>query len=302
MTTAHINRVYIRADLDAAWQAICDPAFTRQYFFGSAFAAPPVAGEPFASVLPDGSVAVDGVVEEVDPPHRLVHTWHVRYDPALEAEPPSRVTWTLTQAGPGLVLVEVVHSDLAFSPLTWANVRDGWVYVLDGLKSVLETGAPLPPRDAPAAAPDAPGPAKDWHRAQAVEANNATWTHLGADPVDAEALLRGAYTAAYHWERAAGATAANEVRALYLIGKAWLAVGNPALGLDYAERCLEDARAAGLDDFDLTYALELRARALHASGRADEARADWAAALAVPIADAEDRAIVESDLATPPWG
>ena len=71
MTTAHINRIYIRADLATVWNAIIDPAFTRQYFFGSGFASPPVAGDPFASTLPDGSVAVDGRVEVVEPPHRL---------------------------------------------------------------------------------------------------------------------------------------------------------------------------------------------------------------------------------------
>ena len=61
----------------------------------------------------------------------------------MEAEPESRVTWTLEQAGEGLVLLRVVHGDLALSPLTWASVKDGWPYVLGGLKSVVETGRPL---------------------------------------------------------------------------------------------------------------------------------------------------------------
>ena len=59
--------------------------------------------------------------------------------------------------------------------------------------------------------------------------------------------------------------------------------------------------AAGLVDFDLAYAHEARARALACLGRLDEAAAQLAAARAVEIADADDRAIVEGDLAAGPW-
>lgn len=185
MTTAHVYQIYIRAGLQEVWEAIVDPAFTRQYFFGSAFKTPPVAGEPFDSVLPDGTVAVDGVVEECDPPRRLVHTWHVRYDERMASEPASRVTWELEEAGEGLVRLRVVHGDLAFSPLTWANVGGGWPYVLDGLKSLVETGRPLPPRfERVPVAHEAAGVVKDWHRMQGVEANNATFDLLAAPDPD----------------------------------------------------------------------------------------------------------------------
>jgi hypothetical protein len=61
--------------------------------------------------------------------------------------------------------------------------------------------------------------------------------------------------------------------------------------------------AAGDDaaDFDHAYGHEARARALACAGRADEARAEIDLARALPIADDEDRAIVESDLESGPW-
>jgi hypothetical protein len=59
--------------------------------------------------------------------------------------------------------------------------------------------------------------------------------------------------------------------------------------------------AAGLEDFDLAYAFEARARALACLGRLDEARVDRKAAGAVDIVDAEDRSIFEADLAAEPW-
>ena len=47
-------------------------------------------------------------------------------------------------AGEGLTRVRLVHSGLERSPLTWENVKDGWVWVLDALKTVIETGRSLP--------------------------------------------------------------------------------------------------------------------------------------------------------------
>ena len=100
----------------------------------------------------DGRDAVEGVIEEMQPPAgdrpgRFVQTWHVLYDAGLAAEPPSRVEWTVERLGAGLTRVRLVHGDLAGSPLTWADVKDGWVWILDGMKTVLETGRTLPAPD-----------------------------------------------------------------------------------------------------------------------------------------------------------
>ena len=77
--------------------------------------------------------------------------------------------------------------------------------------------------------------------------------------------------------------------------------GHGELALHHAERCREVVDAAGLDDFDLVYAHEARARALACLGRLDEAAVELAAAGAVAVADAEDKAIVDADLASEPW-
>ena len=110
-------------------------------------------------------------------------------------------------------------------------------------------------------------------------------------------MLRGAYAAAYHWDRVPTKEPVNEVRALYVIGTAWWRVGRPELALEHAGRMLADCEEDGIGDFDLAYAHELRARALAALGRPDEAEAARAAARAVPIADPEDAAILGADLA-----
>jgi len=143
----------------------------------------------------------------------------------------------------------------------------------------------------------------ELHRAQGVEANNSAWELLGRDDLtedEGEDLLRRVYAAAYHWTRAASRGPENEARAEYTIAKAHWRLGQTDAALHHADRCRRATEAAGLGDFDLAYALEVRARALTLAGRDDEAAAAWTAARAVPIADPEDRAIVDADFADAP--
>ena len=300
--TAHVYQIHIAADAATVWAAITQSEWTRKYLYGTCYAEGPVAGARFRTVTAEGLDAIDGLVEDLTPPAdgrpgRLVQTWHVLYDAALAAEPPGRVEWTVEQVGEGLTRVRLVHGGLAASPLTWADVKDGWVWVLDALKTVLETDRSLP---LATVEPDDPAPAEgDWHRRQGIEATNAAFELL-SDDRDAEAdeeLLRLAYAAAYHWERAQDAGPAHAVRADYLVSRSLTATGLPDRGLVSADRALARCAEHGLSDFDLAYALEARARALHALGRHDEATAAWREARAVEVADAEDRAIVTSDFA-----
>lgn len=140
----------------------------------------------------------------------------------------------------------------------------------------------------------------DVHRAQGVEANNSIWELLGkADRTESEdeEMIRRAYAAAYHWDRAISRGPENAVRADYMIAKVQLAVGQPEIALSAARRCLGGATKHALADFDLAYAHEVTARALHALGNKAEAAEEWSKATAVEIADEEDRKLVEQDFA-----
>jgi uncharacterized protein YndB with AHSA1/START domain len=301
--TAHVYQLYIAATPDQVWSAITDSAWTRRYFHGTSFVDPPRAGRPYRTVTADARPAIDGMIEEMQPPGegragRFVQTWHVLYDAALSAEPPGRVEWTIEAAGDGLTRVRLVHGDLAQSPRTWLSVKDGWVWILDSMKSLLETGRPLPSVENDEQPEDFTEP--DWHRAQAVEANNSLWDLFDKPDRTAdenEDMIRRAYAAAYHWQRARGSTPGNAARAHYMISKALLLSGQPELALQSADRCLAVCSANALTDFDLAYAQEARARALRAIGDRAGAAAAWTAATSVPIADPEDRKILEADFA-----
>ena len=78
----HIYQTYIRASAEQVWQAITDPEFTKRYWHRTAFESAFEPGSPYRMVLPDGSDAVVGTIEEVEPPRRLVMTWRILYDAA----------------------------------------------------------------------------------------------------------------------------------------------------------------------------------------------------------------------------
>ena len=142
---AQVYTVYIRAPKAKVFDAITKPEFTRRYFFGS---EPQSTWKSGARLLwtehGTGRQLVDGEVIEYDRPRRLVHTWIVKYDDALSAEAPSRVTWELEETD-GVTKVTAIHDDFAPQSKVYDNVAGGWPLVLSGLKTLVETGSPLQP-------------------------------------------------------------------------------------------------------------------------------------------------------------
>ena len=306
---AHLHETFIRATPEAVWSALTDPEQNLGFSGGYRIDASFRPGSKWRIVADaDDRDAVEGDVETFDPPHRLVVTWRGLGDPAIAAEPPSRVELVLhAVAGAGTVTRIVLrHTGLALSPLTWDRMRARWPWVLGSVKSYLETGEPLPVTDFDHAGPDASEIEGNWHRTQAITANNSVWELLdGRDlaPSEIDELLERAYTAAHHWRRASGATVVNRARASYLISRAHAFCGHGELALHHADRCSELVSGVPDDmaDFDHAYAYEARARALACLGRLDEAGEMRRRAATVRIADDQDRSIFESDLAAGPW-
>ncbi len=301
----HRFETFVRAAPERVFAAITDPEATRRHqhgsgFPGTAFDEPPAQGAPFHVTAPDGSTAASGTVVRSEPPRRLAHTWHAAYDESLATEPDSLVEWRVDDAGAGLSRVVLVHTQLAQSPRTWAAVEHAWPWFLASTKSLVESGRALPPVTGIDTAETTSDPVGEWHRLQAVEANNSTWELIertGRDAEDDEEMLRRAYASTYHWTRAARRGPANTARGDWLLSRVHLLLGRPELALHHAERCLATCRGHGLEDFDLAYGHEARGRALLALGRDPEAAREWELARAVPVSDPEDRAALAADLA-----
>jgi uncharacterized protein YndB with AHSA1/START domain len=138
-TTVQVYQVFIKATPEQIWDAITGPDFTEKYFHG-------VRIESTADVRRTewGEETGEDPVFEYDPPRRLVHGWHSKWNPELEAEDPSRVTWEIEPQEGGYSMLTVVHDQLEGAPKPAASVYGpGWMMVLSGLKTLLETGEPL---------------------------------------------------------------------------------------------------------------------------------------------------------------
>jgi uncharacterized protein YndB with AHSA1/START domain/DNA-binding transcriptional ArsR family regulator len=133
----HVYEVYIRSTPERVWQAITDPAFTRQYYYDNDVVSDWQPGSKIAYREGDQE-AITGEIVEVDPPRRLVHTFHF---PGTD-ESPSRVTWTIEPRGEASLLT-LVHDEFDGETSTYRSVEHGWVPILSGLKTLLETGEPL---------------------------------------------------------------------------------------------------------------------------------------------------------------
>ena len=140
------------------------------------------------------------------------------------------------------------------------------------------------------------------HTAFAKVANNATYGLLDRDdrsPDEDAVMIHQAHAAAFHWSRAGGPT--HMARAEYLVSRVYGFLGRAEAASYHAARCMAWVEEAGLADFDMAYALEAKARSLAASGEVERAAEVLAEALAVPIADDEDRELVVADINTGPW-
>jgi uncharacterized protein YndB with AHSA1/START domain len=134
---------YIAATPAKVWQALTDPAFTRQYFFGFAIEVEPRKGGAFKLLMPDGSTHVKGRVVEWSPPRRFSCTWSVKGMQDFGELPDCLVTYDIEPSGDAVKLTLTESHSWNVPPAILAGGRTGWPKILSGLKTLLEAGKPL---------------------------------------------------------------------------------------------------------------------------------------------------------------
>ena len=133
---------YLRATPDKVWEALTEPGFQRQYWFGMHIDSDFRAGSPWTLQFADGRIADEGEVLESEPPRRLVISWRHRLRPELAAEGEARACFDI-EPGEGMVKLSVVHEIGRENSQLIHAVSGGWPSILSSLKSLLETGEPL---------------------------------------------------------------------------------------------------------------------------------------------------------------
>ena len=154
LTTTQVYRIYIRATPEAIWDAITNPDWNEKYGYpgrgefdlrpGGKYLA---TADEQAQAMGMPAELVDGEVIEVDPPCKLVQTWHALW-PELADEKPTRVTWEIEGEVEGISRLTVTH-ELEGAPKHAEQVASatpliqgggGWAWILSDLKTLLETG------------------------------------------------------------------------------------------------------------------------------------------------------------------
>ena len=136
-----VFEVYIKTTPERLWQAITDPELRRRYNFGMGVESAWTNGSRYEATHPKapGPLA-EGENLEVDPPRRLVQTFHALWSDDVAAAGTSRVTWEIEQVEDSCRLT-VVHDQLPED--VNAEIYGGWPMILSGLKTLLETGESL---------------------------------------------------------------------------------------------------------------------------------------------------------------
>ena len=165
--TTQVHRVYIKATPERIWQAITDPEWNGRYGYGAPSHYELRPGGSYRSHASDQmkqasaamgwelpEVIVDGEVQEIDPPRRLVQTWRMLMDPTAAAEGFSRLSWEIEGPGDdGVCRLTVTHELTGMPSLAAMTSGDnefgdmgggGWPWILSDLKTLLETGEAFP--------------------------------------------------------------------------------------------------------------------------------------------------------------
>jgi uncharacterized protein YndB with AHSA1/START domain len=133
---------FIRTTPEKLWQALTEPEFTKQFWFGVAQECEWKPGAAWRIVFPDGRVADTGEVVEIEPGRRLVLRWRHELQAELCAEGYSRMTYEIEQKA-GFVQLTLTHLMETSESKFIKAISGGWPIILASLKSLLETGEAL---------------------------------------------------------------------------------------------------------------------------------------------------------------
>jgi uncharacterized protein YndB with AHSA1/START domain/DNA-binding transcriptional ArsR family regulator len=138
-TMEKVFEIYIKTTPERLWKAITDTEMRRKYTFGAVVTSDWTPGSCYQG-LGWGTPIFEGENLEVDPPRRLVQSFHALWGEDVKSEGTSRVTWEIEPIGDSCRLI-VTHDQLREDAN--AQLYGGWPMILSGLKTLLETGETL---------------------------------------------------------------------------------------------------------------------------------------------------------------
>lgn len=142
MSSQFLYVTYIRAPQQKVWDALTQPEFQKQYWFGGHQESDWKAGSSWKMYMPEHGLTDSGEIVESDPPNRVVIKWRNEFRPHLKEEGWSRCTMELSTEA-DLTKLSIAHTIEKDKAQIIEAVSGGWPRILSSLKSYLETGSAL---------------------------------------------------------------------------------------------------------------------------------------------------------------
>ena len=133
-----VFEIYIKTTPERLWEAITSSEMREKYTFGVGVETDWTNGSSYRAAHAASGIPIsEGENLEVDPPRRLVQSFHALWGEDVAAEGTSRVTWEIEPVGDSCRLL-VTHDQLREGVND--QIYGGWPMILSGLKTLLETG------------------------------------------------------------------------------------------------------------------------------------------------------------------
>ncbi len=144
------------------------------------------------------------------------------------------------------------------------------------------------------------------HDYMGIELNIQTWALLekkDRNIHDDKRMLFFSKASLYHWKKSSQYKPVNEQRGQWLISHVLAVLQNGKESLKYAKACMDITVKESLNDFDLAYAYESKARAYAALGDTEKMNRCFLNAknAGYEIKDNKDRKFFFKDLYNDPW-
>ena len=124
----------IRTTPAKLWEALTNPDFIQQYFFGCRNTSTWQVGDAIESRDPEGELSWKGTILKSIPEREVVFTFD-----HLTDEPPSTVRYSIEPQGE-MVQLTITHEDFQEVSAIRDRVKNGWPGIIEGIKSLLEKG------------------------------------------------------------------------------------------------------------------------------------------------------------------
>ena len=132
-----IYRVQINAPIEKVWSELVKTKSPRPFFWDGSWDTPEfAANQPYRITANNGkAVAVIGRILEMDPPHKLVHSFRLTGLP----DEASKVTYTLAEKDGGTEFCLITENVLVGSK-SEKSMDQGAKYIVENFKAYMETG------------------------------------------------------------------------------------------------------------------------------------------------------------------